>query len=106
MSAAPIVEPAGSRPAGHRAVPLLAEPELAAELAAPESPSTRSGREPSTPPCRNGFGPRTPADRFTRYHADGSLITPEQWARSLVAVLRTAATGQTWTVSDHTPEEE
>ena len=45
-------------------------------------------------------------DRFTRYHADGSLITPEQPARALVTLLRTAATGRNWTVSDHTPEEE
>jgi NAD(P)-dependent dehydrogenase (short-subunit alcohol dehydrogenase family) len=45
-------------------------------------------------------------ERFTRYHADGSLITPERSARSLVALLRTAATGRTWTVSDHNPEEE
>lgn len=41
-------------------------------------------------------------ERFTRYQADGSLITPERSARSLVALLRTAATGSTWTVSDHT----
>lgn len=39
-------------------------------------------------------------------HAEGSLITPEQSARSLVALLRTAATGRTRTVSDHTVEEE
>jgi hypothetical protein len=45
-------------------------------------------------------------ERFTRYHADVSLLTPEQSARSLVALLRTAATGRTWTISDHTPEEE
>jgi NAD(P)-dependent dehydrogenase (short-subunit alcohol dehydrogenase family) len=45
-------------------------------------------------------------ERFTRYHADGSLITPQRSARSLIALLRTAATGRTWTVSDHIPEEE
>ncbi|MBO0874261.1 MAG: SDR family oxidoreductase [Pseudonocardia sp.] len=44
--------------------------------------------------------------RFTRFQAEGSLITPEQSARSLVALLRTAATGRIWTVSDHTLEEE
>jgi NAD(P)-dependent dehydrogenase (short-subunit alcohol dehydrogenase family) len=83
---------------------------LAAELA---GTGVTVGREPSTPPCRNGSGLRTPRrigtalhERFTRYHADGSLITPQQSARSLVALLRTAATGRTWTVSDHTPEEE
>lgn len=37
--------------------------------------------------------------RFTRYHSDGHLLTPEHSARSLVALLRTDATGQTWTVS-------
>ncbi len=38
--------------------------------------------------------------RFARYHAEGSLITPERSARSLVALLQTDATGQIRTVSD------
>ena len=45
-------------------------------------------------------------EQFIRYQADGSLITPEQSAHSLVALLRTAATGQTWNVFDHALEEE
>jgi NAD(P)-dependent dehydrogenase (short-subunit alcohol dehydrogenase family) len=39
-------------------------------------------------------------ERFIRYQADGVLITPEQSARSLMALLRTDATGRIWTASD------
>jgi len=39
-------------------------------------------------------------ERFTRSHAAGSLITPEQSAESLLARLPGDATGQVWSVSD------
>ncbi|OLT05720.1 hypothetical protein BJF90_01655 [Pseudonocardia sp. CNS-004] len=38
-------------------------------------------------------------ERFVRYQADGVLITPEQSARSLVALLHGTSTGQVWTVA-------
>jgi NAD(P)-dependent dehydrogenase (short-subunit alcohol dehydrogenase family) len=41
--------------------------------------------------------------RFNGYHSDGALITPEQSAARLVALLRTGATGQIWSVSDPLP---
>jgi hypothetical protein len=37
--------------------------------------------------------------RFVDMHAEGALITPEHSARSLVAHLRSADTGRTWTIS-------
>jgi 3-oxoacyl-[acyl-carrier protein] reductase len=37
--------------------------------------------------------------QFVRMHAEGGLITPEYTARSLVAHLRGADTGQIWSVS-------
>jgi NAD(P)-dependent dehydrogenase (short-subunit alcohol dehydrogenase family) len=39
-------------------------------------------------------------ERFTRSHAAGSLITPEQSAESLLARLPGYGTGQVWSVSD------
>jgi 3-oxoacyl-[acyl-carrier protein] reductase len=38
--------------------------------------------------------------RFTRSHEQGTLITPEQSARSLRARLPDEVTGQIWDVSD------
>ncbi len=39
-------------------------------------------------------------ERFTRFHADGALITPEASAQALTAHLPGVANGEVWTVTD------